>query len=83
VKKLQRAIAEYRGISYERLVGSPAQEPLADSGKAAESSTTPSLSTERASGPPPETKRKPPACSESEALACTVRRQSRGAERAK
>jgi len=31
----------------------------------------------------PETKRKPPACSESEALACTVRRQSRGAERAK
>ncbi|PSS16962.1 hypothetical protein M430DRAFT_250763 [Amorphotheca resinae ATCC 22711] len=31
----------------------------------------------------PETKRKPPACSESEALACTVRRQCRGAERAK
>ncbi|EXJ96071.1 hypothetical protein A1O1_01197 [Capronia coronata CBS 617.96] len=57
-RKLQRAIAEYRGISYERLVGSPAQETLTDSGRAPESSAPPALGTERASGPPPETKRK-------------------------
>lgn len=57
-KKLQRAIADYRGISYERLIGSPAQEGLSESGRAPESSATPSAGGERTPGPPPETKRK-------------------------
>ncbi|KAI1622844.1 hypothetical protein EDD37DRAFT_610165 [Exophiala viscosa] len=57
-KKLQRAIADYRGIPYERVLGSPAQEGPPESGKAAESAATPVASTERASGPAAETKRK-------------------------
>ncbi|EXJ71054.1 uncharacterized protein A1O5_06047 [Cladophialophora psammophila CBS 110553] len=57
-RKLQRAIAEYRGISYERLFGSPAQEGLSESGRGFETSTGPPSGPERPSGPPPETKRK-------------------------
>ncbi|KIX06935.1 uncharacterized protein Z518_04911 [Rhinocladiella mackenziei CBS 650.93] len=57
-RKLQRAIAEYRGISYERFVGSPAQEGLPDGGRAPESNATPPTGPERSSGPAPETKRK-------------------------
>ncbi|EXJ79276.1 hypothetical protein A1O3_08778 [Capronia epimyces CBS 606.96] len=57
-RKLQRAIADYRGISYERLVGSPAQEGPPDTGRAPESSATPAIATERGPGPVPETKRK-------------------------
>ncbi|KAG9777049.1 hypothetical protein KCU88_g4643, partial [Aureobasidium melanogenum] len=57
-RKLQRAIAEYRGISYERLIGSPAQEAPVDSVRALESSTTPSAGPDRNPGPPAETKRK-------------------------
>src|SRR5882757_7763872 len=57
-KKLQRAIAEYRGISYERLFGSPAQEVVPDSSRALDSSAAPSTGTDRSSGSAPEAKRK-------------------------
>ncbi|KAJ9619414.1 uncharacterized protein PV06_04154 [Exophiala oligosperma] len=57
-RKLQRAIADYRGIPYERLIGSPAQEPLSEAAKAAESGANPALAVERAPGLAPEAKRK-------------------------
>merc|ERR1711939_1067025 len=57
-RKLQRAIADYRGIPYERVVGSPAQEAPPETGKPLESSVTPTASTERGQGQPPEAKRK-------------------------
>ncbi|KAK5049556.1 hypothetical protein LTR84_004485 [Exophiala bonariae] len=57
-RKLQRAIADYRGISYERLIGSPAQDLPYEGGRSSEGGV-PTLSTlERGSGPAPETKRK-------------------------
>ena len=58
VKKLQRAIAEYRGISFERLVGSIGQEGLGEGGRGPEPSVTGSTDVDRPSGPPLETKRK-------------------------
>ncbi|KEF62769.1 uncharacterized protein A1O9_00742 [Exophiala aquamarina CBS 119918] len=57
-RKLQRAIADHRGISYERLIGSPAQESLYEGGKNVEAGIPPLATTERGSGPVPETKRK-------------------------
>lgn len=57
-KKLQRAIAEYRGISYERLVGSPAQEGPVENARVLESGGAASTGSERGTGPAPETKRK-------------------------
>merc|ERR1711939_1166256 len=57
-RKLQRAIADYRGIPYERVIGSPAQEAPPETGKPPESSATPTAPTERGQGPAPEAKRK-------------------------
>ncbi|KIW71973.1 hypothetical protein PV04_00198 [Phialophora macrospora] len=57
-RKLQRAIAEYRGISFERLVGSAAQEGQPDGVRTFEAAVAGSSEAERPTGPPPETKRK-------------------------
>ncbi|KIW83074.1 hypothetical protein Z517_02317 [Fonsecaea pedrosoi CBS 271.37] len=57
-RKLQRAIAEYRGVSYERLFGSPAQEALLETSRGFDAGAGSSLGPERPSVPPPETKRK-------------------------
>ncbi|KAK5272166.1 hypothetical protein LTR96_001796 [Exophiala xenobiotica] len=57
-RKLQRAIADYRGIPYERVIGSPAQEATPETSKAPERSATPTGPTERGLGPAPEGKRK-------------------------
>ncbi|KAJ9606397.1 hypothetical protein H2200_009358 [Cladophialophora chaetospira] len=57
-RKLQRAIAEYRGIPFERVVGSVSQEGLPDVGRSLETGVAGSTETERPFGPPPEAKRK-------------------------
>ncbi|KIW17461.1 hypothetical protein PV08_04655 [Exophiala spinifera] len=57
-RKLQRAIADHRGIPYERLIGSPAQEPLSDASKTAESGANPASGADRGSGTVHEAKRK-------------------------
>ncbi|OAP54979.1 hypothetical protein AYL99_10679 [Fonsecaea erecta] len=57
-RKLQRAIADYRGVSYERLFGSPAQEGLSESSRGFDAVAGPPAGPERPSVPPPETKRK-------------------------
>ncbi|EXJ65385.1 hypothetical protein A1O7_01726 [Cladophialophora yegresii CBS 114405] len=57
-RKLQRAIAEYRGIPFERLLGSAAQEAQPESGRATEAVVAGPSEAERPSGPPPEAKRK-------------------------
>lgn len=57
-RKLQRAIAEYRGISFERLVGSAVPEGLPDGGRGIETGVPGSTEGERPPGPPSETKRK-------------------------
>ena len=58
IKKLQRAIAEYRGVSFERLVGSAAQEGLSEGSRGFEGGAAGSTESERPSVPPPDTKRK-------------------------
>ena len=58
MKKLQRAIAEYRGIPFERLVSTVSQEGLPDGSRGLDSSVAGSTETERPAGPAPEAKRK-------------------------
>jgi hypothetical protein len=57
-KKLQRAIADARGIPFTSLVGTASQEAPSESGRTFEPGSAGSLETERPAGPPPETKRK-------------------------
>ena len=57
-KKLQRAIAEYRGVSFERLAGPAAQEALPESGRGFEGGPAAATESERPSIPSSETKRK-------------------------
>ncbi|RVX67428.1 hypothetical protein B0A52_08781 [Exophiala mesophila] len=56
-RKLQRAIADYRGISYERLIGSPAQEAHLETIRTPEAGLL-ALGADRTSASAPEAKRK-------------------------
>ena len=58
VKKLQRAIAEYRGIAFERIVGPAIQEGVPDNVRGFDTGASGSNEAARSSGPPLETKRK-------------------------
>lgn len=58
LQKLQRAIADYRGISYERLIGSPAQEGPSESSKSLEGSQASGPTASSGAGAVPEAKRK-------------------------
>ena len=57
-QKLQREIANYRGVPYERLVGSPAHESSSEAGRAVEGSQATSQQGERGTVATGETKRK-------------------------
>jgi hypothetical protein len=57
-QKLQREIANYRGVSYDRAIGSPAFDNTSETGRAAESPPTPTDVPESGTHGSSETKRK-------------------------
>ena len=57
-QKLQREIANYRGVSYDRVIGSPAFDNASETGRAAESPSAPTDVPESGTHGSSETKRK-------------------------